>query len=340
MSGAGNNEVHKALSRVKTYLIATFVMLFFMALLSSLGKAFIYIFTGLAFFFVFLAWQNWRGVSSHTHDSKHRRTTVSSQSPFLEFVRAIFQAASAGGQSSSSMQDQSKRIVGIAASFIGGVFLLILVIVVFSDGNDSNRSTPELETSGESGDALYSLGNYDAAYRAYKREIQTAQSPAQAYYGLGNVKSVLNESDSALYYYNKALQIDRNYFQAAYGKGILFFNQKDYRKSLEEVKYIINKTDQNVEAYLLAADNHYYLQEYAAAINYYERAYNLGARSKELANIMAYIYDVNGDQQRAISFYKQTLGFDSAIVDVNRRLGELLPGEQGNIYRERAQDQR
>jgi tetratricopeptide (TPR) repeat protein len=339
MNGADNNEVHRVKTRMKVYFIVAFVMLFFMALLSSLGDAFVYIFSGLATFFAFLAWQNWREVPSQNHNSYDRRgRRPSAESPFAEFVRTIFREARAGAQASSPMQDQSKRIIAIAASFIGGIFLLILVLVVFSDGNDDGASSGEL--SGENGDALYAAGNYEAAYEAYKRDIQSGKTPGQAYYGLGNIKSVLNENDSALYYYDKALEVDPAQYEAAYGKGLLFFNKQDYRRSLEEVKYIINKTDQNMEAYLLAADNHYFLKEYAPAINYYEKAYELGARSKELTNIMAYLYDVNGDQQRAIRFYKETLEYDSALTDVNQRLGELLPGEQGNVYRERVHKQR
>ena len=54
---------------------------------------------------------------------------------------------------------------------------------------------------------------------------------------------------------------------------------------------------------------------------------------------MAYIYDVKGKREKAISFYKETLLYDSSLLDVHKRLGELVVGEEGNYYRSKATGQ-
>ena len=35
----------------------------------------------------------------------------------------------------------------------------------------------------------------------------------------------------------------------------------------------------------------------------------------------------------AIDLYKEALSYDSTVVDIYKRLGELLPNEDGNYYR-------
>ena len=55
-----------------------------------------------------------------------------------------------------------------------------------------------------------------------------------------------------------------------------------------------------------------------------------------LCHIMAYIYDTKGDYAKAISFYQEALSYDSSIVDIYQRLGELIPGDDGNFYRTKA----
>jgi hypothetical protein len=48
---------------------------------------------------------------------------------------------------------------------------------------------------------------------------------------------------------------------------------------------------------------------------------------------MAYIYDTKGNYSNAIGLYKEELRYDSTVVDIYKRLGELLPNEDGNYYR-------
>jgi hypothetical protein len=51
---------------------------------------------------------------------------------------------------------------------------------------------------------------------------------------------------------------------------------------------------------------------------------------------MAYIYDTKGEYNKAINLYQEALSYDSSVVDIYTRLGELLPGADGNPYRSKA----
>ena len=70
---------------------------------------------------------------------------------------------------------------------------------------------------------------------------------------------------------------------------------------------------------------------------WYKNAYeNGGIRTRALCHLMAYIYDTKGDYSKAIDLYKEALSYDSTVVDIYKRLGELLPNEDGNYYRTQA----
>ena len=332
MSTGEDKDVRKAASRMKVHFVIAAILLVIMDLLSSLGDAFLYVLGGLSFFFSFLAWQNWRRTLRKEDFSHYNRSERGNT--FIDNLKSAFTTKTRPEATRSPVANQGKRIIFFAASFVGGRFMVIIFIIIFTSGDDG-ESSGSFEVV-QDADNLFSSGNYDAAYAEYRKGISEDAGYAGGYYGIGNIKTILKESDSALYYYDKALEIEPEMFDAAYGKALVFFNEQNYSKSNEELKYIFNKTDDYLNAYLLAGDNHYFVKEYDQAIEYYEGAYERGARSKELSNIMAYIYDVKGDQIRAIEFYKETLQYDSSMTDVYVRLGELIPGEEGNVYRQNA----
>jgi tetratricopeptide (TPR) repeat protein len=320
--------------RMRTYFIMACVLLFIMALLSSLGKSFVLIFGGLSFFFFFLAWQN--RVRDDQSFTGYRRSESRSAGPsFSEKFRAAFRQH-AQTETVSPVSDQRKRVIIMASTLVGSVFVIIVAIVIFSSGDEE---VDDLYFYKQEGDNYYNAQNFDAAYVSYRRAIAADEKFADGYYGIGNIKSQANEYDSALYYYDRALAIDADNLDAFYGKALVYYSKEDYPRSLQELKYIFDRSDQYVSAYLLAGDNHYVSNQYEPAIGYYETAYELGARSKELLNIMAYIYDQRGDQAKAISFYKETLAYDSTMQDIYKRLGELIPGDEGNYYRAKAAGQ-
>lgn len=332
MSSADKKEEQKASARMKTYFIIALLLLFLMAFLSSLGNTFLYILGGLSFFFSFLAWQNWRA-TLRAEDFTHYNRSERGNS-FTDTIRSTFRGQGKRETTASPAAASLRRVLLIIASFIGGIFTLIILIIIFTSGSDDSSESQTFDASEMSGS-----GDNESAYAGYRRAIADNPSDASAYYGLGSIKSNVNERDSALYYYSKALEVDPQLYDAAYAKALIYFNEQNYAQSNVELKYILDKTDQHVNAYLLAGDNHYFANDYDPAIGYYEKAYQLGARSKELSNIMAYIYDVRGDQSRAIEYYKETLQFDSTMTEVYKRLGELMPGEEGSVFRRKAEQQ-
>lgn len=334
MSKADEKEIRSASVKMRVYVTVAVILLFIMAFLSSLGIAFLYILGGLSIFFFFLAWQNWKLTIRDENSGRYNRSERGGS--FAETIRSTFRNRGGTVKGPIASSSAGRRVVLIVSSIAGGLFFLVIIMNVFTSGEE--ESSGSLDSS-QDANGLYNSGDYDASYAEYRKNILKNPSDAASYYGIASIKSTRNERDSALYYYERALEADPQLYDAAYGKAIIYFNEQNYAQSNEELKYILNRTDQYVNAFLLAGDNYYSANNYDQAIGYYQNAYRLGARSKELSNIMAYIYDVKGNQSRAIELYKETLQYDSTLVDIYKRLGELIPGEEGRTFREKALQQ-
>jgi tetratricopeptide (TPR) repeat protein len=339
MSSAGDNRVQRSKNKMRIYLVLALIYILLMAFLSSLGESFVYIFSGLAIFFLFLAWQHWQATSDDDHKNRYNRSDKGSEEgSFTEKMQSMLRSHARAETDTAFSNAGGKKVIMLASAFIGGVFILIIAAVIFTGGNEYSETDSTFFLKQE-GDAFYYQGNFDSAYLMYRRGIALDDQFVEGYYGIGNVKAAKKQHDSALYYYDRVLAMAPERYDAAYGKAWVYYDQQNNSRSLQELRYIFNRTDEYQDAFLLAGDNHYTTGQYDSAITYYEGAYNLGSRSKELLNIMAYIYDVKGKQETAIAFYEETLQYDSTLLDVYKRLGELVVGEKGNYYRLKAAGQ-
>ena len=137
--------------------------------------------------------------------------------------------------------------------------------------------------------------------------------------------------------YDKAFDIDPEYLSAPYAKGAMFYNLQQYNEAIELMDPLLQENTDYYNGMLLMGDCYYALNQFDNAIVWYANAYeNGGMRSSALCHLMAYIYDTRGDNSKAIGLYQEALQYDSTIVDIYKRLGELLPNEDGNYYRAKA----
>lgn len=202
------------------------------------------------------------------------------------------------------------------------------------DASDDSRGTSQAY---EQAEEFYYQEEYDSAYFYYKQSLQTnTEMQEAALVGLGNTLYMQKQVDSGRWYYEKALAINPEYTQARYNIGWWYYDQQQYQQSIIELKILIEKDPAQVGAMQLVGDNFYNLNEYDSAIRWYEGAYTNGARSRWLCHVMAYIYDKNNELDKAIPLYKEAIQYDSTLVDLYIRLGELVPGAEGEVYRYKA----
>lgn len=216
------------------------------------------------------------------------------------------------------------------SSIVGFVFLAIILGVIF--GDDSAVFSDEELMARD----YYYAGQYDSALYHYKLALKEEPDNTYILVEAGNCYLYLNRSDSALLHYNRVLELDPGNLDATHNRGLVYYQQRKYREAIDAAKQVLVSNPSHVDALLLAGDSFYTQTVYDSALVYYVEAYNLNYRSAILTHIMAYIYDVKGNTQQAIALYRETLQQDDSIADVYVRLGELLPGEEGQEYRTRA----
>lgn len=156
----------------------------------------------------------------------------------------------------------AKKIIQLIAYTIGGLFVLLFIIGIFSD-DDQPVDTDASES-------------------------------AVTLTGTGNDFVNKGENDSADYYYTRALEIDPNYLEAVYGKGLVLYNRGEKDEA-----------------------NKNFLQ-----------AYEGGYRYPWLSWVLADANDKAGNTDKAIELYKESVNLDSSYVDSYRRLAELVPAER------------
>jgi tetratricopeptide (TPR) repeat protein len=225
---------------------------------------------------------------------------------------------------------RGKLLVFMVLGFIFSIFLTILLSILFADPYE------------ESADYLYQKATdffnaqqYDSASYYYGQVIARDPQNATARLERGNAFYNLNRNDSALVMYRQALELNPTLADAQYNIGLIEYNQRSFRKSIETAKGIFAYNADYQDALLLIGDCFYAQNELDSAMRYYEDAYNRGYRSPGLSHVMGYIYDTKGNTGQAIAQYKEALGMDSTRTDIYRRLGELLPGSEGEWFRNR-----
>jgi tetratricopeptide (TPR) repeat protein len=153
---------------------------------------------------------------------------------------------------------------------------------------------------------------------------------------VGNSFYSNGQYDSALIYYDRVLKIDSKNSSGLYNKGLVHYQKKEYQKSMDILRQCISLYPDNTDAMMVLGDNYYSQDQLIQAQDWYKKAYDKGARTAALSNVMAYIYDRQNQKSEAIRFYKEALQQDSSLVDVYTRLADLEPA-YSDWYKKKAQ---
>ena len=207
MQKAGK-EIEKMRSRMKFYGFIAYGFLFLMALFSSLGHSFIYIFLGACVFFLFLALQNWWEVAKTEpkiiFDRPRYSSTVRNAPDLSSIISKMFNKGPNRSYTNPANREQ-RKVFGIVVviALIAFSFLLVIIASVNSPQENYEISETKLQA-----DDFYARSNFDSAAMLYRRAVAQDDQYSDGYYGLGNVKYELREYDSALIYYEKALALN------------------------------------------------------------------------------------------------------------------------------------
>lgn len=338
MEEASNISDKKA--NPKPYFIIGYFFLLAMALCWSVDNAIVLILFGAAAYFLFLGFY---AIASRTKSGNWKKSESfgkrTSSTRIADLLKNIFSMGEAGYSATRKSFAQPKAssssirpIVPLIILAVFVTFFLFLIGSIFSS-SDSDESSDIFI----GGDEYYSQGDYDSAYLSYRRAWQADENDTEAMVGYGNVLAFRNQYDSAALMYDKAFAINPEYLDAAYAKGAMFYNLERYSDCIALMDPLVRENTDYYNGMLLMGDCYYALNQFDNAIVWYANAYeNGGMRSSALCHLMAYIYDTTGDHSKAIGLYQEALEYDSTIIDIYKRLGELLPNEDGNYYRTKA----
>lgn len=289
-----------------------------------------YVLFGGTCFFLVLFFYNLATVSDPYNGNYHRDERHHRKSD--QILRPQPKTSAPTSTQPSENDQKLKRSVIVVIVFVIGLVILLNNVGDWIEGGNTADQYQYYNQAEE----FYSATQYDSAYYYYKAALAQDDQMQEALVGLGNTLYMQSKTDSALWYYEKALAINPEYTQARYNVGWWYYDQKEYRQSISELKALVVQDSSQLGAMQLVGDNFYALSEYDSAIQWYEGAYTNGARSRWLCHVMAYIYDTKDQLDQAIPLYKEAIQYDSTMVDIYVRLGELLPNQEGEVYRYKA----
>jgi tetratricopeptide (TPR) repeat protein len=185
----------------------------------------------------------------------------------------------------------------------------------------------------QQGQNYYYNGQYDSALLSYRQALKNSPEYGDALAGYGNMLLANNQRDSALIMFDKALEINPEHETAQYYKAWFYYSSQEYSRALEIITPLVNQNPEYYDAVELKGSILYGLQKNDEALPLLEIAYAAGNRSQWLCHVMAYLYDIRKDTSKAIELYKEALTYDDTTISIYQRLGELIPGEEGNDYR-------
>ncbi|HZI25108.1 MAG TPA: tetratricopeptide repeat protein [Chryseolinea sp.] len=333
-----NSDEVRQRKKVTRHFILGYIFLLAMALSWSVDDSIVYILFGIGIFFIFLGFYSRprRNTSQQSYrtSGSTRSASAKFENPFENIFRKHQATTQASGTSKNpSTPEANRRVATLVVFAVFAIFILFFIGSIFSSEGEWDESTLYFQNA----QGQYWDGNYDSALINYRKAWRLNDEYADAFVGYGNVLAAQGQADSAVIMFDKALRIRPDYKEAGYSKASALNNQQKYNEAIAVLKPFLEENPDYYDAMLVMGDSYYLQKQYDEAIVWYANAYENGeVRSHALSYIMAYIYDTKGDYGRAIDLYKEALSYDSSVVDIYKRLGELLPNEEGNYYRTQA----
>jgi Flp pilus assembly protein TadD len=314
-----------SLQKQKRWVIALVCSVFTLAIFWSVDVSIIYILSGFSAFCLFKVWQ-YRKQNDPITTSDQSRERAERQGSAWDQLNTAFKTSS-----SPRAREKKQQVVVILGVILFFIFITIAIPAFFID--DTRDEANGLRAWANN---LSQSGQYDSAAYLLGKACELDPENADLYLERGNAFLNGNKNDSALLEYDKVLMLNPQYTEAYYNRALVYFYRKQYRPAITEAKRALMVNSAYTDAMVLTGDCFYSASQSDSALVWYEQAYESGYRSASVSHIMAYINDTKGQTQKAIALYKEALQYDTTRVEIYSRLGELVQGEEGNAYRQKA----
>ncbi len=175
----------------------------------------------------------------------------------------------------------------------------------------------------DEGVTFYNNGQYTEALEKYQACISVYDQMPEAYVNIGTIYMNRDSLDSALHYYNLALDKKPDFSLALYNKGVVLYSQNDYR-AMVNLFYTYEKvTPENHDHDLMMGDAFYSLNLVDSAYIYYYRAAQENKRSSSLSYMLGRTLIDKGNLTEAVSYLEEAIQLDSTFADGYLSLSEV-----------------
>lgn len=151
----------------------------------------------------------------------------------------------------------------------------------------------------------------------------------------GNAALQNDLRDSALYYYDKALEIDPQNVYALYNKGLAYVLGQDYRRGNGYARRCLTYHPDYDPAWWLLGYSYDLTNTTDSALFCLEKAYFNGYSQPDFVQLMAEVYVKKDRREDALAAYKKLVDLDTTKVDAWRKMAELDPSNS-EVYLKKA----
>jgi tetratricopeptide (TPR) repeat protein len=164
------------------------------------------------------------------------------------------------------------------------------------------------------GNTLCLSGDYEGGIKAYDQDIQI-QPFHEVYQNLGLALFYLDREEDALVSFNKAIELDKTFYQAWYSRGVLLLkrtkdiylgpgsldlseeSKKQYKEAIESFNKTIEIEQKYHRAWYYRAECYAIIQEVDLAIKDLKQAIDLNHEYKTKAKTNTYFDEIREDER-------------------------------------------
>jgi tetratricopeptide (TPR) repeat protein len=96
---------------------------------------------------------------------------------------------------------------------------------------------------------LFNLKDYKNALEDYYLLIEALPQENENYFQAGNVLEHLDSLDKAVYYYSKAISIDKDYYIYFFKRGTIYLKQNQWKNAIEDFSAAIELNPEHDNSY-------------------------------------------------------------------------------------------
>lgn len=171
--------------------------------------------------------------------------------------------------------------------------------------------------------AYHELGDYKKSLEYIEQSLLMLPNTNIEFTNKGNALYGLDRGDEALVCYDLAIDFDELSEYAYYGKGIIYYDNKQYKEAIKEFDTYLSIDSDDVEAVRKKIYSHLGLYENQEAIDFVEGFVERNPESYDAYQIKGEVLESTGEYDEIKAFYEKMREKFPEHLEAQMKLGEL-----------------